>query len=84
MLHVGYEKIVSRHYRRHLAEAEAGQTLCGLSVEGLVHPHPLLDPSGFLALGFDAEPCRKCTVKATVEAERHGRASQWSPAAASS
>ena len=62
MLHVGYEKIGLDHYRQHLVEGDAGQTQCGLSTDRLAHLSSLLSPGSFLAIGSDAEPCRKCAV----------------------
>jgi hypothetical protein len=72
MLRVGYEKIVSRHYRRHLVEPAVEQTFCGLRVESLVHLPAILDPSGFLAIGADAEVCRKCVARVNSAKEWHG------------
>ena len=80
MMRVGYEKLGERHYRRHLAVPGAERTLCGRDLESLSHLHPILDPSGFLAIGVDAEECRKCAVKASVENERHTVASHHAPA----
>ena len=71
MLAVAYQKIVPRHYRRHLVDPVTGRTLCGLDVQALAHLPSLLDPSGFLAIGVDAESCRTCSVRANIEEERH-------------
>jgi hypothetical protein len=64
VLHVGYEKIGSEHYRQHLVERDAQQTLCGFGVDRLAHLSSFLSPGSFLAIGSDAEPCRRCAAEA--------------------
>jgi len=72
MLSVGYEKIKSRHYRRHLVEPGAEVTLCGVGVGSLAHLPPILDPSSFLAIGTDAEVCKKCAARVKFAGGWHG------------
>jgi hypothetical protein len=72
MYRVGYEKLTKRHYRQHLVEPSTGQALCGFSGERLAHLASILEPGSFLAVGSDAEVCRKCVAKASAASAGRG------------